>query len=76
MVGVLDASCGLGRGSCSGFRSIDVPDDAKGLPVGLHLLEEYVAPGMERDVIEAAKESMNLHHAYFGAMAHAMSHAS
>ena len=30
------------------------------------ILEKYVAPGREQDVLDTAKESMDLHRAYFG----------
>ena len=39
-------------------------------------LEKYVALGREQEVLDTAKESMDLHRAYFGGMAHAMSQAS
>jgi pyrroloquinoline quinone (PQQ) biosynthesis protein C len=42
----------------------------------IDVLEKYVRPGREQDVIEAAKDSMDLHRAYFGGMAHAMSQVS
>jgi hypothetical protein len=42
----------------------------------IDVLEQYVTPGREQDVIDTARESMNLHRAYFGGMAHAMSQAS
>jgi hypothetical protein len=42
----------------------------------IDVLEKYVAPGREQDVIDTAKESMDLHRAYFGGMAHAMAKAS
>jgi hypothetical protein len=42
----------------------------------IDVLEKYVVPGREKDVIETAKESMDLHRAYFGGMAHAMSQAA
>jgi pyrroloquinoline quinone (PQQ) biosynthesis protein C len=42
----------------------------------IDVLEKYVRPGREEDVIDAAKDSMDLHRAYFGGVAHAMSQAS
>jgi pyrroloquinoline quinone (PQQ) biosynthesis protein C len=42
----------------------------------IDVLEKYVRPGREQDVIETARDSMDLHRAYFGGMAHAMSQAS
>jgi pyrroloquinoline quinone (PQQ) biosynthesis protein C len=38
----------------------------------IDVLEKYVAPGREQDVIDTAKETMDLHRAYFGGMAQAM----
>jgi pyrroloquinoline quinone (PQQ) biosynthesis protein C len=50
--------------------------DVKHSDMFIDVLEKYVAPGREQDVLETAKESMDLHRAYFGGMAHAMSKAS
>jgi pyrroloquinoline quinone (PQQ) biosynthesis protein C len=50
--------------------------DVKHSDMFIDVLEKYVAPGREKDVIDTAKESMDLHRAYFGGMAHAMSQAS
>jgi hypothetical protein len=41
----------------------------------IDVLEKYVAPGREQDVLSTAKESMDIHRAYFGGMAQAMSKA-
>jgi hypothetical protein len=38
----------------------------------LDVLERYVPPGSEKGVLETAKESMDIHRAYFGGMAMAM----
>ncbi|MDH3443584.1 MAG: iron-containing redox enzyme family protein, partial [Deltaproteobacteria bacterium] len=50
--------------------------DVKHSDMFIDVLEKYVAPGREKDVLETAKESMDLHRAYFGGMAHAMSKVS
>jgi len=42
----------------------------------IDVLEKYVAPGREQDVLITAKESMDIHRAYFGGMARAMDKAS
>jgi hypothetical protein len=42
----------------------------------IDVLEKYVEPGREKDVLHTAKESMDLHRAYFGGMAHAMEKTS
>ena len=42
----------------------------------IDVLGKYVAPGREQDVLDTAKEFMDLHHAYFGGIAHVMSQAS
>ena len=34
----------------------------------IDVLEKYVSPGRERDVLATAKESMDIHRAYFGGM--------
>ena len=49
--------------------------DVKHSDMFIDVLEKYVAPGREQDVIHTAKESMDIHRAYFGGMAHAMSRA-
>ena len=49
--------------------------DVKHSDMFIDVLERHVAPGREQDVLETAKESMDLHRAYFGGMAHAMSQA-
>jgi pyrroloquinoline quinone (PQQ) biosynthesis protein C len=46
--------------------------DVKHSDMFIDVLERYVAPGRENDVIETAKESMDLHRVYFGGMAQAM----
>ena len=50
--------------------------DVKHSDMFIDVLERYVAPGREKDVLETAKDSMDLHRAYFGGMAHAMSKVS
>jgi hypothetical protein len=50
--------------------------DVKHSDMFIDVLERYVAAGREKDVIDTAKESMDLHRAYFGGMAHAMSKVS
>ncbi|HWO42781.1 MAG TPA: iron-containing redox enzyme family protein [Candidatus Eisenbacteria bacterium] len=50
--------------------------DVKHSDMFLDVLERYVQPGREQDVIDTAKESMDLHRAYFGGMAHAMEQAA
>ena len=50
--------------------------DVKHSDMFIDVLEKYVSPGREDDVLNTAKESMDLHRAYFGGMAHAMSQAS
>ena len=50
--------------------------DVKHSDMFIDVLEKYVAPGREQDVIDTAKESMDIHRAYFGGMAHAMFQAS
>jgi hypothetical protein len=42
----------------------------------LDVLEKYVAPGREQDVLTTAKESMDIHRVYFGGMAQAMERTS
>src|SRR5918999_592420 len=65
------------------FRDEQMPNftahskaDVKHSDMVTGVLEKYVTPGRERDVIDTAKESMDLHRAYFGGMAHAMTQAS
>jgi hypothetical protein len=41
----------------------------------IDVLEKHVASGREQDVLETAKESMDIHRAYFGGMAHVMAQA-
>src|ERR1041384_1495238 len=50
--------------------------DVKHSDMFIDVLEKYVMPGREQDVLHTAKESMDLHRAYFGGMAHAMSQAN
>ncbi|HET9550508.1 MAG TPA: iron-containing redox enzyme family protein [Candidatus Binatia bacterium] len=50
--------------------------DVKHSDMFIDVLEKYVTPGREQEVLDTAKESMDLHRAYFGGMAHAMSQAS
>jgi pyrroloquinoline quinone (PQQ) biosynthesis protein C len=50
--------------------------DVKHSDMFIDVLERYVAPGRENDVLDTAKDSMDLHRAYFGGMAHAMSKVS
>jgi pyrroloquinoline quinone (PQQ) biosynthesis protein C len=46
--------------------------DVKHSDMFIDVLEKYVEPGREKDVLHTAKESMDLHRAYFGGMANAM----
>jgi pyrroloquinoline quinone (PQQ) biosynthesis protein C len=46
--------------------------DVKHSDMFIDVLEKYVAHGREKDVLETAKESMDLHRVYFGGMAQAM----
>jgi pyrroloquinoline quinone (PQQ) biosynthesis protein C len=50
--------------------------DVKHSDMFIDVLEKYVAPGREQDVLNTAKESMDIHRAYFGGMAQAMSKAA
>jgi pyrroloquinoline quinone (PQQ) biosynthesis protein C len=49
--------------------------DVKHSDMFIDVLEKYVGPGREQDVLWTAKESMDIHRAYFGGMAQAMSKA-
>jgi hypothetical protein len=49
--------------------------DVKHSDMFIDVLEKYVAPGREQDVLKTAKESMDIHRAYFGGMAQTMSKA-
>ena len=49
--------------------------DVKHSDMFIDILEKYVAPGREQDVLNTAKESMDIHRAYFGGMAQAMAKA-
>ena len=46
--------------------------DVKHSDMFIDVLEKYVAPGREQEVLNTAKESMDIHRAYFGGMAQAM----
>jgi hypothetical protein len=46
--------------------------DVKHSDMFLDMLEKYVVPGREQDVMTTAKDSMDIHRAYFGGMARAM----
>jgi pyrroloquinoline quinone (PQQ) biosynthesis protein C len=46
--------------------------DVKHSDMFIDVLEQHVAPGREQDILDTAKESMDLHRVYFGGMAHAM----
>jgi len=46
--------------------------DVKHSDMFIDVLEKYVMPGREQDVLRTAKESMDIHRAYFGGMAQAM----
>ena len=66
-----------------GFRPEQMPNfvahsiaDVKHSDMFLDVLEKHVAPGAEQGVIATAKESMDIHRAYFGGMAMAMSQLS
>ena len=50
--------------------------DVKHSDMFIEVLEQYVEPGREKDVLNTAKESMEIHRAYFGGMAQAMERAS
>jgi hypothetical protein len=47
--------------------------DVKHSDMFIDVLEKYVASGREQDVLKTARESMDIHRAYFGGMAQAMS---
>ena len=66
-----------------GFRPEQMPNfvahskaDEKHSDMFLDVLERYVSPGNEQAVLRTAKESMDLHRAYFGGMAAAMTRIS
>jgi hypothetical protein len=50
--------------------------DVKHSDMFIDVLEHHVAPGREQDVLDTAKESMDLHRAYFGGITHAMAQVS
>ena len=50
--------------------------DVKHSDMFIDVLEKYVVPGREQDVLRTAKESMDIHRAYFGGMAQAMEKAN
>ena len=62
-----------------GFRPEQMPNfiahskaDVKHSDMFLDVMEKYVSPGNEQGVLATAKESMDIHRAYFGGMAAAM----
>lgn len=62
-----------------GFRPEQMPNfiahskaDVKHADMFLDVLEKYVPPGNEQGVLATAKESMDIHRAYFGGMAATM----
>jgi pyrroloquinoline quinone (PQQ) biosynthesis protein C len=64
-----------------GFRPEQMPNfvahsqaDEKHSDMFLDVLEQYVTPSEEQKVLDTAKESMEIHRAYFGGMATAMSY--
>ncbi len=66
-----------------GFRPEQMPNfvahskaDEKHSDMFLEVLERYVPPGAEEGVLKTARESMDLHRAYFGGMAMAMERLS
>ena len=50
--------------------------DVKHSDMFLDVLEQYVAPGREQDVVTTATDSMDIHRVYFGGMAQAMERAA
>lgn len=66
-----------------GFRSEQLPNfvahskaDEKHSDMFLDILERYVPTGIEENVLNTAKESMDIHRAYFGGMAMTMARMS
>ncbi len=66
-----------------GFKPEQMPNfvvhskaDEKHSEMFLDILERYVPPGGEEGVLKTAKESMDIHRAYFGGMAMAMAQMS
>lgn len=66
-----------------GFKPEQMPNfvahskaDEKHSEMFLDILERYVPPGGEEGVLKTAKESMDIHRAYFGGMAMAMAQKS
>jgi len=66
-----------------GFKPEQMPNfvahskaDEKHSDMFLDILERYVPPGGEQGVLKTAKESMEIHRAYFGGMAMAMARLS
>ena len=66
-----------------GFKPEQMPNfvvhskaDEKHSEMFLDILERYVPPGVEKGVLKTAKESMDIHRAYFGGMAMAMAQMS
>ena len=65
------------------FSAAQVPNftahskaDVKHSDMFIDVLEKYVAPGREQDVLTTATDSMDIHRVYFGGMAQAMERAS
>ena len=65
------------------FSAAQVPNftahskaDVKHSDMFLDVLEKYVAPGREQDVVTTATDSMDIHRVYFGGMAQAMERAA
>src|SRR5262244_1566673 len=65
------------------FTAAQVPNftahskaDVKHSDMFIDVLEKYVLPGREQDVLTTAKESMDIHRVYFGGMAQAMERTS
>jgi len=50
--------------------------DVKHSDMFIDVLEKYVAPGREQDVLTTAMDSMDIHRVYFAGMAHVMERAS
>ena len=65
------------------FTAAQVPNftahskaDVKHSDMFIDILEKYVVPGREQDVLATATDSMDIHRVYFGGMAQAMERAS
>jgi hypothetical protein len=50
--------------------------DVKHSDMFIDVLEKYVAPEREQDVLATAADSMDIHRVYFGGMAQAMERVS